>query len=350
VALTELQISKLVERYIREQDRYGKMAGLVSRHASARLRDDAIPHMVTFRGKSPESLRGKLTRDRAKHSFDSFDGELTPTLLDLAGVRVLLYRPQDIEPTCIAIEEAFVVPAEDDVPDGKKRFRRDHDMPQGYRARHRIVTLHDELLGSDPEFANLKPVHCEVQVVTLLDHIWNELEHDIKYKTPDGQPSDEQGALLRSLRREIDTAQTTVVDLMDATDRQRGRNRTAIESAQALQQALQDRCGREVNGDLQRLLDLLRGVMREVTPASMSQLSLSGEDLDGAMARLRAVAATHPDLENAVRDDEVTAAIAALWPLHGRAFMKIVKTWRGPRSQVRRLIESLNDVSFQGMV
>jgi ppGpp synthetase/RelA/SpoT-type nucleotidyltranferase len=194
VPLTELQIAHLVDRYCRERDRIDKLASTVARHLSSRLRSAAIPHVPTFRSKDPESLRLKLARDRAKHDFRAFDREFGPSLLDLAGVRILVYRPRDVEPTCDIIDELFTVPE-------PPRFRKDYTAAAAYQARHRVATLRDEQVDSDPALANLRFVPCEIQVVTIADHIWNELEHDIKYKTPHGQPNDVQLAHLRNLTR-----------------------------------------------------------------------------------------------------------------------------------------------------
>ena len=76
------------------------MATIVGRRLSGQLRSAAIPHVPTFRAKDPESLRGKLARDRHKHELASFEREFAPSILDLAGVRIMLYRPADEDPTC----------------------------------------------------------------------------------------------------------------------------------------------------------------------------------------------------------------------------------------------------------
>ena len=143
--LTELQISTLVERYARERDRFEKMASTASRHLSAALRDAAVPHVPTFRAKSPESFRGKLERNVEKYELKSFEREFGPTVLDLAGVRALLYRPADADVVCKTIEDLFVV------PDGD-RFRRHHDNQEGYQAHHRVVQLSVDMLAADPNY------------------------------------------------------------------------------------------------------------------------------------------------------------------------------------------------------
>src|SRR5207245_8542140 len=83
------------------------MSAVVSRHLSAQLRASAIPHLPTFRAKAPDSLRDKLVRDVQEHEFSSLEREFGPSIKDLAGVRILLYRPRDQDQTCRVIEELF---------------------------------------------------------------------------------------------------------------------------------------------------------------------------------------------------------------------------------------------------
>jgi ppGpp synthetase/RelA/SpoT-type nucleotidyltranferase len=180
-----------VEKYIRERDRYEKMAAAVTRRLTEQLLDAAIPHVPTFRAKEPESLKGKLMRDRKQLDFTLFEKDFAPHILDLAGVRVMLYRPQDETPTCNVIERLFPI------PEGA-RFRRDLNLSKGYRGRHRVVGLSPEML-SEHVNTNLHEVLCEVQVVLFTHHVWNELEHNIGYKTPHGKPSSEQKSLLSQL-------------------------------------------------------------------------------------------------------------------------------------------------------
>lgn len=333
MALSELQIATLVERYTRERDRFEKMAATATRHLSARLRAAAVPHVPTFRSKDPENLRGKLNRDRDEHEFTTFEREFAPALLDLAGVRILLYRPKDVEPTCAVVEELFVVPQE-------PRFRRDYTAADRYQARHRVVSLRDDQIENDPALTNLRGVPCEIQVVTIGDHIWNELEHDIKYKTPHGQPTDEQKALLGSLRTQLDGVRDSVNRLMDATDRQRSERLAVIETAEDLRYALKVRCKRVFAGDYERLLELLEAVVREVTFAALDKLPLAPEDLDAAAALLeKAALPSSPD--------DLGVVVAALWPLYGADFVEVVRSWRGKPGRLSRLVRALDKAAIE---
>src|SRR4051812_583374 len=80
VALTSLQVATLVERYKRERDRFEKLAAIVSRRLSSRLRAAAIPHVPTFRSKDPDSLGKKLAREADRHDFAKFERDFSPSV------------------------------------------------------------------------------------------------------------------------------------------------------------------------------------------------------------------------------------------------------------------------------
>jgi ppGpp synthetase/RelA/SpoT-type nucleotidyltranferase len=327
VALTDLQIATLVERYHRERDRFDKMATVVGRRLSAQLRAAAIPHVPTFRPKEEESLRGKLARDRDTHEYALFEREFAPSLLDLAGARIMLYRPADEDPTCEVIERLFIV------PDGQ-RFRRDFRGENGYRARHRVVRLPDELLASDASFRNLTGVLCEVQVVTFADHIINELQHDILYKRPMGQPSPEQQSLLDVLRDQLSGVRTSVERLTEATERHRASNLATIESPDDLSDALRSRTGRRLRGDFEQLLKLLAGTFADLTRAELDKLPLDATILDGTADDRLSIAGIEDR-------DGVARVVSALWPSYGADFLDVASSWRGRPGPVSRLLQAL---------
>ena len=324
----------LVEKYTRERDRFEKLSAFISRQLSAALRNASVPHVPTYRSKDPASLQGKLVRDRDEHDFALLEREFAPGLLDLAGVRILLYRPRDIMPACATIAELFTV------PDGEP-FRRDHENPIGYQARHRVVMLKDDQIGLEPAFANLRHIPCEIQVATIGDHIWNELEHDIKYKTPHGQPTEGQTAFLQSLRTQLDGVRSTVNRLMDATERQRAENATSIESADAVQLALRTRSERLLAGDFDRLLDLLDGVLREVTAQELHKLPLGAAELGAAQTMLERTGI-------AISENDVGLVVAALWHHYGEEFVEAVNGWAGRPGRLKRLIRDLDRAKNEG--
>lgn len=327
--VTDLQIEVLVAKYLRERDRYEKMAATVHRILQLELRNATIPCLVTFRAKDDRSLRGKLARDRADISYTDVEHEFFPGVKDLAGVRVLLYRPQDVDPTCTLIERVFLVPAE-------QRFRTDHAQARGYRARHRVATIREETRVADANLLNLEGVYCEIQVTTIVDHIWNEPEHEIRYKSATGDPSDQQAGLLRVLRSQLDAVADMVAALMEATNAEIARKQSPLQGADELRRALETMHERALNGDFSRLFDILTKTHRSLTSALLEGLPVKKPEFAEARAILASLgdAALQPD-------DDVAAFVVALWPAYGADISEICESWRDAPTPLLRLIETL---------
>jgi ppGpp synthetase/RelA/SpoT-type nucleotidyltranferase len=130
----QAQPGTLIEKYEREHDRFDKLALAVAGRLGAALRGRAILHLLTHRTKEADSLRAKLEKGRSRFDYSAMEREFTPHVLDLAGVRVLLYKPGDRDGTLASIGELFEI-------DPTERFQRDHDRPEGYRASHRVAVL-----------------------------------------------------------------------------------------------------------------------------------------------------------------------------------------------------------------
>mgnify|MGYP000149625380 CR=1 FL=1 len=133
-------------------------------------------HSVTSRPKSCESLQVKLGMEE-KH-YEAL-GEIT----DLAGIRIITYFADDVDAVATMIEREFAVDPEHSIDKGKAldpdRF--------GYLSLHYVCTLSDErarLL----EYAAYKGCVCEIQVRSILQHAWAEIEHDLGYKAVQGIP------------------------------------------------------------------------------------------------------------------------------------------------------------------
>jgi hypothetical protein len=108
-------------------------------------------------------------------------------------VRVLAYREEDIELVCDKIKELFTGVNGDSVTVD--------NMDKGgvvnfYKAKHSNVSLHEDALVG--VYENLRGTTCEIQVCSMMAHVWNEIEHDIGYK-PTGDPGADESSLLTAL-------------------------------------------------------------------------------------------------------------------------------------------------------
>ena len=131
-------------------------------------------HSIDARAKELDSFAKKC----ALKNEDGTQKYLNPLddVTDLAGVRIIVYTIDDIEVATRFLDENFSVIEKRDV--GEERIEKGEF---GYQSVHYLVRLSDTRLGL-PDFAGYSDLVCEIQVRTVLQHAWAEMEHDIQYK------------------------------------------------------------------------------------------------------------------------------------------------------------------------
>ena len=148
---------------------------------------------VQRRAKTPKSFVEKLRKERFRNKFDSVD-QVFQQISDLAGVRIATYLESDREMVVEEIRKEFAGPAE-----GQPRVDVKDRNGAGfhYKATHCQVFLADgDLVGSNE---NLRGTTCEIQVCSLLAHVFNEIEHDLQYKPLNGQLSEPEKEFIDQL-------------------------------------------------------------------------------------------------------------------------------------------------------
>lgn len=215
VAIAEAIVQESVARYARERDRFIKLAGRVADLCRTEVvEENAIRAQVTSRTKTVRSFEGKLRRfaRRPDKNYQTVD-EVFTDISDFAGVRVATYRPEDEARVAQAIGVFFSGPREGEVDVDCKDKLKPADG-QFYRATHCQVYLPDsELVG---DFDNLRDVSCEIQICSMMAHVWNEIEHDIGYK-PEGEgPSETERGLLETLGHLTRAGDAAITRLLDA--------------------------------------------------------------------------------------------------------------------------------------
>lgn len=92
---------------------------------------------------------------------------------DIVGVRVISFFPEAVE----AVQNAIATRhAQIEWSDKREQLRRSERF--GYQSLHGVITLTEGDCPSD-ELVGLK---LEVQIRTILQHAWAEIEHDVQYK------------------------------------------------------------------------------------------------------------------------------------------------------------------------
>ena len=104
-------------------------------------------------------------------------------LTDLAGVRVIAFFPKNLDEIETSIRKAgFVIKERRNI--GEERFEAGEF---GYQSIHLLVELPENRKQLE-ENKNFRDLVCEIQVRTILQHAWAEMEHDIQYKSSEEIP------------------------------------------------------------------------------------------------------------------------------------------------------------------
>ena len=105
---------------------------------------------------------------------------MKPTqITDLAGIRIVAFLISDTKMLCNVIERYFD-------PDYERTIKSSDRLGKnliGYRSSNYVVKLGGEYFGKWYEYQAFKEMYFEIQVATLLDFTWMEIEHDRVYKT-----------------------------------------------------------------------------------------------------------------------------------------------------------------------
>lgn len=210
-------IEGAVLRYGRERDRYLKLAARVADLATTEIVEkNTIRAQVTSRTKSIRSFEGKLRRfaNSGKKAFKSVD-EVFAEIGDFAGVRIATYRPEDQKSVQEEVLKVF------NGPDGGSplldvKDKIDFKKAKFYKAIHCQVCLPpDELVG---DYENLVGTSCEIQICSMMAHVWNEIEHDIAYKPEGTGPEKVERGLLESLGHLTCSGDAIITRLLEATE------------------------------------------------------------------------------------------------------------------------------------
>jgi len=131
----------------------------------ARLRERGHDvQLIVSRTKSLESLRHKLLRPEKTYA-ELWD------ITDLVGLRVVTSLEETVDAVAREVEALWPV---DLAHSTDKRRVNDHER-FGYRSLHYVCAV--------PEDAGLPPsCRFEIQIRTVLQHAWAEVEHDLGYK------------------------------------------------------------------------------------------------------------------------------------------------------------------------
>ncbi len=135
-------------------------------------------HSISFRAKSKGSLQQKLNTSIEKYrNLDDIP--------DLVGIRIITYFEDEVDKIAQLIDEEF------DIDASRSSDKKDLLDPKefGYRSLHKVGRLSANRL-SLPEYKRFASYGFEIQIRSILQHAWAEIEHNLGYKNENEVPKE----------------------------------------------------------------------------------------------------------------------------------------------------------------
>lgn len=167
---TKEKVDEAMQWYDKYANHYKNCAKTKADIIEKILQKNHIPyHSITFRVKERESFLHKCENDKYTEPIKE--------IMDLSGIRIIAYTNQDVHHICDVIRNEFDIDEENSMD---KADLMEEDQV-GYLSVHYIVRLKKERTDL-PEYEEYQSMCSEIQVRTLLQHTWAEIEHDRNYK------------------------------------------------------------------------------------------------------------------------------------------------------------------------
>lgn len=133
-------------------------------------------HSVSFRRKERDSLIKKINKKGVSY-------KQLCDITDICGLRVITYFDDDVKLISKLLEREFLIDFENSTD---KADSLDPDR-FGYLSVHYVVS-NDVERNKLTEYKKFTGMKAEIQVRSILQHAWAEIEHDLGYKSRNGIP------------------------------------------------------------------------------------------------------------------------------------------------------------------
>lgn len=167
-----------MEWYAQNRELYKACGGSIQRLLTILLEQAGIAvHSIQYRIKEQDSFINKCCNSRYTDPLRQ--------ITDVCGLRVITYTNKDVEDICRVVEKNFHIDV--DNSENKAELLKANEV--GYLSVHYIAKLTQARTNLD-EYKPYSDLRFEIQIRTLLQHAWAEIEHDRSYKFSGELPKD----------------------------------------------------------------------------------------------------------------------------------------------------------------
>lgn len=171
----------LLAEFGAQSDLYGRLTRAIESLLVQLLHEKGLRvHSVTSRLKDRASLEKKISRKLGKYTRLS-------DITDLCGIRIITHYPDEVDAVAGVIESEFVVDRGNSID---KRAALDPDR-FGYLSLHYVCSLSPSR-SALTEYRLFKDLVVEIQIRSIVQHAWAEIQHDLGYKSKVAVPKEAQ--------------------------------------------------------------------------------------------------------------------------------------------------------------
>jgi len=153
---------------------------------------EITPSAILSRLKDPDNLVRKVARKKYAEPFENNE--------DFAGLRIVCLFTEELDHVQSVIQQLFKVLSVEDKSAALELDR------MGYEGRHYIVTIADDWSG--PRYNDLKNLRCEIQVRTICQDTWAQIDRHLDYPRSDALDPPTRRELYR-MAALLETAQSS---------------------------------------------------------------------------------------------------------------------------------------------
>jgi len=205
--------NKILEDYSTNKSLYENMGEQTLKLFKEILNENKISiHQINYRIKGIESLDEKI--DFKQNKYNSIED-----ITDICGIRIITYLESDVDKIAELLKKEFEIDQHNSVD---KRLLETNQF--GYRSLHYVMFFNKErkkLL----EYKKYSSIKFEVQIRSILQHAWAEIEHDLGYKGDASIPNSIKrnfyrlAALLETADIEFDRLKKEIIEYQSNIDK-----------------------------------------------------------------------------------------------------------------------------------
>ena len=213
---------RAIEKYQKLRPLYEEFSSVIRNVLSEAFKSQQIKiHSIEARAKAIDSFGNKAaTPSPDEPNKPQYPNPLSD-ITDLAGVRVIVFFPRTLDAVDGLIRSQFEVIEKSD-----KTLILIKEEKFGYGSIHYLVRLKENRWNL-LEYSRFRNLAAEIQIRTILQHAWAEIEHDIQYNAAETIPSTIRRRFM-SLAGMLEIADKEFQAIQDQDERLRAEARKSV--------------------------------------------------------------------------------------------------------------------------